>query len=139
MAYNQKKNALAKKAQDYANLRSLPAILSVIFLGASLYQFGGITDISLVWLGGSGGYTLTAEHSVIASMGTLLVAFMSSRTKSFEHYDYWEMALIAAGPLVILGDQYTAEVTDIILAIGDPLGYQVAFFLTVLSWGAAIR
>ena len=133
------KNALTAKAQDYANLRSLPAILSVLFLGASLYQFGGISAITLTWLGGTGGYSLTAEHSVMVSMATLLVAFMSSQTKSYEHYEVWEMLLIAAGPLVIVGDYLTVEVTDVIVAIGDPLGYQVAFFLTVLSWGAAIR
>jgi hypothetical protein len=129
-------NSMAReKASDYANLRTLPAVLSVAFIGASLYQFGGISEIQLVWLD----YTLTAEHSVLASIITFLLAFASSETRQFENYEMWEMAVIASGPIAILGEQYLTEVTDFLVSIGDPLGFQVAFFLTVLSWGVAVR
>lgn len=124
---------------DYANLRTLPAMLSVGFVAASLYQFGGISSIELVWFGGTGGYSLTGEHSVLVSMGAFVVAFASSETRQFENYENWEMAAIAAGPAVIIGEQYVAEVTDLITMLGDPLGYQVAFLLTVVSWGVAVR
>jgi uncharacterized membrane protein YbhN (UPF0104 family) len=132
---NHYKGRARQKAEDYANLRTLPAVLSVAFIGASLYQFGGISEIQLVWLD----YTLTTEHSVLVSLVTFLVAFASSETRQFENYEMWEMVVIAAGPVVILGEQYLTEVTDLLMEIGDPLGFQVAFFLTLLSWGVAVR
>lgn len=132
---NNYKGKAREKAEDYANLRTLPAVLSVAFIGASLYQFGGISEIQLVWLD----YGLTTEHSVLVSLVTFLVAFASSETRQFENYEMWEMVVIAAGPVVILGEQYLTEVTDLLMEIGDPLGFQVAFFLTLLSWGVAVR
>lgn len=121
---------------NYANIRTIPAMLSVVFALASLYQFGGIATVELVWLSN---YTLTAEHSVIASMGTFIVALASSETKSFEYYETWEQGVIALGPIVIVGDYLTAEVTDLLVGLGDPLGYQLAFVLTLVSWTVAVR
>jgi len=128
-------NRISGMASDYARLRSLPAILSVVFIGASLYQFGGISEINLTWLS----YTLTTEHSILASLGVYVLAFASSETKSLDHYEDWEMVAIAAGPIVILGHEYTTQVTDVLLQLGDPLGMQLAFVLTLVSWGVAVR
>ncbi|EMA25733.1 hypothetical protein [Haloarcula argentinensis] len=33
------------RVSDYMNIRSLPAMLSVAFVAASLYQFGGIPTV----------------------------------------------------------------------------------------------
>jgi len=121
---------------NYANIRTLPAMLSVVFALASLYQFGGIATVELVWLSN---YTLTAEHAVIASLGTFIVALASSETKSFEYYETWEQVVIGLGPVVILGDYLTAEVTDLLMGFGDPLGMQVAFLATIVSWTVAVR
>ncbi|GAB3315074.1 hypothetical protein [Haloplanus salinarum] len=126
----------SKIVSNYANIRTIPAMLSVVFALASLYQFGGIATVELVWLSN---YTLTAEHSVIASMGTFIIALASSETKSFEYYETWEQGVIALGPLVIVLDYLTTEVTDFILGIGDPLGYQIAFLITIVSWTVAVR
>lgn len=127
-------------ATDYMNIRTVPAMLSIIFAGASLFQFGGIPDITLAWINaGSGGYTLTANHSVIASMGALLVAFMSSETRDFDYYEDWEKVAIAAGPILIVGQAYISQVNDFILAVGDPLGMQLAFLVSLVSWGVAVQ
>jgi hypothetical protein len=132
-------SSVSSIVDDYANLRSIPAVLTAVFALASLYQFGGIATVELTWLGGSTPYQLTAGHATIVSLATYTVAFASSRTKDLEYYEGWEMILIAAGPAVILGHQYTQEVTDLLLQLGDPLGYQLAFLLTIASWGAAVR
>jgi hypothetical protein len=131
-------NSARGMLSDYANLRTIPAMMSVAFVIGSLYQFGGISDVTLTWLS-STGYTLTGTHSVMVSIGVFLAAFASSETRSFQRYEGWEQAAIAAGPLVILGEQYTTEVTDLLLSIGDPLGMQLAFLTTVISWGVAVR
>jgi hypothetical protein len=122
--------------KDYANIRTVPAFLSIAYALASLYQFGGIASVELVWLSN---YTLTAEHAVITSMGTFVVALASSETKSFEMYETWEQAAIALGPAVILGDYLTTEVTDLLMGLGDPLGMQIAFVATLASWTVAVR
>ncbi|SDM46985.1 hypothetical protein SAMN04487949_1770 [Halogranum gelatinilyticum] len=122
--------------KNYGELKTLPATLSVAFIAASLYQFGGISDITLVWLSN---YTLTGTHSIIVSLGAFLVAFMSSETKSFERYEDWEKIAILAGPGVILGYEYVTEVADFLTGIGDPLGMQLAFLATLVSWAVAVR
>lgn len=114
---------------DYFNLRQVPMVLSALFLLASAYQFGGVGTISFPWFN----YTLTAEHAVLGSTAAFVVAFASSETKSFDMYETWEQALIAAGPAVILGQQYVTEVNNLLLDLGDPLGYQIAFALTAAS------
>ena len=132
-------NRTKNLVNDYANIRTIPAMMSVIFALASLYQFGGISDVTLAWIGGSGGYTLTGEHAVIASMGAYVVAFMSSETKQFEHYANWEKVAIVLAPAVILGQQYVTEVNDFLTSLGDPLGMQLAFFVTIVAWGVAVQ
>ena len=129
------RGGLSSVLGDYSNLRAVPAYLSAAFIIASLYQFGGIGEITLPWLS----YTLTTQHSVVVSLAVLLVAFMGSSTRQFENYENVEKAAIAAGPAVILGAEYTTEFHDLLLDIGDPLGMQIAFFLTVVSWGVAVR
>jgi len=120
---------------DYANIRTIPAALGVAFVMASLYQFGGITTVDLPWLG----YTLTTEHAALISVGAFAVAFASSETRQFENYEDWEQVAIAAGPIVILGNQYVAEINDFLVGLGDPLGLQLAFVVTVISWGVTVR
>ena len=129
-------SSLSQTVSNYANIRTIPAMLSVVFALSSLYQFGGIATVELVWLSN---YTLTAEHAAIASIGTYVVALASSETKSFEYYETWEQLVIALGPVIILGDYLTAEVTDLLMGLGDPLGYQIAFVLTIVSWTVAVR
>lgn len=118
---------------DYAYMRTVPASLSLAFILASLYQFGGIPAVELVWIG----YTLTTEHAVIVSLGAFVFAFASSETTDFERYDGWEQLTIALGPALIIGQQYVTQVDEFLLSLGDPLGYQVAFSVTIGSWAVA--
>lgn len=135
MQHESMMGAARSRASDYAKLRTLPAMLSVAFVVASLYQFGGISTVDLAWLD----YTLTTEHSVLVSVGVFALAFMSSETRQLENYETWEAVLIASAPAVILGEQYVTEVSDLLMEIGDPLGMQVAFLLTIIGWGVAVR
>lgn len=132
MAYS---NRMSGVLGDYANIRTIPAYLSAAFLLASLYQFGGIGTVSLDWLN----YTLTAEHAVLVSMAAFVVAFAGSTTRQFENYERWEQGAIALGPVVILGEYLTVEVSDFLISIGDPVGMQLAFIATVVSWAVAVR
>ncbi|ADB79719.1 VP3 [Haloarcula hispanica pleomorphic virus 1] len=133
MAYSNNARGLVN---DYANLRSIPALLSTVFVMAGLYQFGAVNQFTIVWLNN---YTITGQHAVIASMASYLVAFASSETRSFTQYRDAEKVLIAVGPSLVLAEQYTTEVTDLLLKLGDPLGMQIAFVLSVVSWGVAVR
>ena len=119
---------------DYTHLRTLPALLSVVFVLAGLYQFGGISEVMLTWLD----YTLTSEHATFIALGAYAIAFASSETKQFESYERWEQIAIAAGPLVIIGYQYVPQIADIINTSSN-LGPIVAFLATVVAWGVAVR
>jgi len=132
MAYS--KDAKGMMA-DYMNMRTIPAALSVAFIMASLYQFGGIANIELSWLS----YTLTTEHSLMVSLGAFVAAFASSETRDFQYYSQQEQIAIALGPAVILGNEYVTQVHDMLINIGDPLGLQLAFLATLVSWGVAVQ
>ncbi len=120
---------------DYTNIRTIPALLSVAFIASGLYQFGGITDITLVWLSN---YTLTAQHATFVSLGAYAVAFASSETKDFQYYEQWEQVAIFAGPLLILGYQYVPQIADLVNTTSN-VGPIVAFLVTVGAWGVAVR
>jgi len=126
--------SMSSLTNDYMELRTIPALLGIVFAIASLYQFGGISEVHITWLD----YTLSTQHAMFVSLATLLVAFASSETKQFEAYEDWEKVLIAAGPVLIVSQQYVTEVADII-ANNDPTGGIVAFVISVMAWGVAVR
>jgi hypothetical protein len=119
---------------DYTHLRTLPALLSVLFILSGLYQFGGISEVMLTWID----YTLTAEHATFISLASYAIAFASSETKQFDSYEQWEQVAIALGPLIIASYQYVPQVAGVINTSSN-LGPIVAFFATVVAWGVAVR
>lgn len=126
--------SMSDTLSDYTHLRTLPALLSVVFVLAGLYQFGGISEVMLTWID----YSLTAQHATFVSLGAYAIAFASSETKQFESYEDWEKVAIAAGPIVIVGYQYVPQIADIINTTSN-LGPIVAFLATVVAWGVAVR
>jgi len=130
-SYNQ---SMSGMLSDYTHLRTLPALLSVVFVLAGLYQFGGISEVNLTWMN----YTLTAEHATFVSLGSYAIAFASSETKQFESYEDWEKVAIAAGPAIIVAYQYMPTIADVINTTSN-LGPIVAFLATVVAWGVAVR
>lgn len=42
-------SSMSNLVDDYMHLRTVPAILSIVFALASLYQFGGIAEVHLTW------------------------------------------------------------------------------------------
>lgn len=133
MAMNHK--SLNDTISDYTHLRTLPALLSVVFVVAGLYQFGGISDVTIVWLDN---YALTTQHAMFISLAAYAIAFASSETKTFDMYETWEQVLIAAGPLLIAGYQYVGFISDLVNTTSNT-GPIVAFLLTVAAWGVAVR
>ena len=128
-------NRASSIVSDYANMRTLPALLSLAFVAASLYAFGGISEFTLTWVD----YTISTEHTVLISLGAYAAAFASSETRQFQSYDQWEQVAVALGPAVILGYEYVPQVTDFITGLGDPLGMQLAFVATIVSWAVATQ
>ena len=120
---------------DYKNLRTIPALLGIFFAVASMYQFGGIAEFHILW---GIDYTLTTEHAMFASLGTYAIAFASSETQRFEHYEDWEKGVIAAGPLLLVAHQYVGFVADQFAAT-SPMLPILGFVLSVASWGVAVR
>jgi hypothetical protein len=128
-------SSLSGMMSDYTHLRTLPALLSVVFVVAGLYQFGGISEVHLNW---GLNYTLTSETATIASIAVFAAAFMSSETRDFDAYEDWEMAMIGLSPILIVGYQYVGFVTETINSSSPTLSI-VAFLVTVVGWGVAVR
>ena len=127
-------NSMGDALSDYTHLRTLPALLSVVFILAGLYQFGGISEVNLTWID----YTLTAEHATFISLAAYAIAFASSETKQFELYEQWEQVAIALGPVIIAGYQYVPQLAELINTSSN-FGPIVAFLATVVAWGVAVR
>lgn len=119
---------------DYANLRTLPALLGLLFALASVYQFGGIETVYSPWID----YTLTAEHATFISLGSYAIAFASSETRELQNYRTWEKVLIGAGPPVVIAHQYWTPFADAIANAGT-LGQVIAALLVMVSWGVVVR
>ena len=132
MAYSK---SMSASLEDYTHLRTLPALLSVVFIVSGLYQFGGISDVTIVWLSD---YTLTTQHALFIAIGSYALAFASSETKSFDRYADWEKLAILSGPVVILGNEYVTFISDLINTTSN-LGPIAAFLVTVVAWGVAVR
>ena len=128
------RSSVSGLVSDYSHLRTLPALLSVVFALASLYQFGGITEVHLVWFD----YTLTTQHAMLTSVGVYALAFASSETKAFDRYQDWEKVMIAAGPALIVGHQYVDFISNLVNTTSNT-GPIVAFLITVAAWGVAVR
>jgi hypothetical protein len=127
--------SMSGMVNDYTHLRTVPALLSVLFIATGLYQFGGISQFTLNW---GLAYTITAEHAAIASIAVYAIAFMSSETRSFDYYETWEMVFIGAAPLLIVGHQYVGWVNTQITNNSPTLSI-LAFLVTVIGWGVAVR
>ena len=127
-------DSMGNVLSDYTHLRTLPALLSVVFIISGLYQFGGISEVLLTWID----YALTAEHATFISLAAYAIAFASSETKQFDSYEQWEQVAIALGPVIIASYQYVPQVADVINTSSN-LGPIVAFLATVVAWGVAVR
>ena len=132
---NSYRNSASTVLEDYTQLNTIPALLSVAFVAAGLYTFGGISDITIVWLSN---YSLTGTHALGISLGVYAVAFMSSETRDFAHYEDWEKVLIAGGPALMIAYEYWQPATDLINTTSN-LGPIAAFLVTVAAWGVAVR
>lgn len=120
--------------RKYAEIRTIPALLTVAAVLAAMYSFGGISQFTITWVD----YTVTTEHALIAGLITYVVAFASSATKRFENYELWEEALIAAGVGGLVANEYVVEVSDWV-ANSDPLGGFVLFMLFLAGWTVSVQ
>lgn len=127
-------SSISRQLSDYSHLRTLPALLSVVFVATSLYQFGGVSELHFTWAD----YTLQASHAVYGSLFAYAIAFASSETKQFEHYEKWEQGVIAAGPVLIFLHHVMDSVADLVATEGH-IGPILAFLITVVSWGVAVK
>jgi hypothetical protein len=128
------KSSITGLASDYSHLRTLPALLSLIFGVASFYLFGGTPELYLSWFD----YTLTNQHALIASLAIFAVAFMSSETRDFDHYEDWEKVLIGVPPVLMLAHQYTNFVADA-MANYDPWLAVLLWIASLVGWSVAVR
>lgn len=121
-------------ASDYGTLRAIPAGLGVIFGMATLYLFGAFAVVELAWFD----YTIQTTHAMGASLGVMLVAFMSSETRSLPHYEDWEKALIAYAPSSTIAYEYFDPFAQIV-NYSEPWTQIGAAGLCFIGYYVAIR
>lgn len=119
---------------DGAQLKTIPAFLSIAYAVASLFAFGGLASLELTWIS----YTLTQSHAVILSLGVYALAFASSETNRFDSYSSGQQVLIVAGPAIMLAQRFLPSVGDYITT-NSPAAGIVAFVVAFLGWAVMVR
>ena len=132
MAHNRSMNSMMN---DYLNLRTLPAAIGIVFAVSSLYLFGAISGLTFGW---GVEYQITDSHALWVSLGAYLLAFASSETRSFDHYERPEQAIIFAGPALMLASQHWTWLVDT-MAANSPHFAIVAFLISFASYGVLVQ
>jgi hypothetical protein len=117
----------------FANVNTLSAVmgifgtvgLAVQFLGAS---FSLALPVS---------YTFAGTDAVLVTVLAMAGAFASSETREFEMYEGWEKALVGVAAVVIVGNEYVTEISDIIM--GDDWLQMAAFVVGLAAWFVVSR
>lgn len=138
-----------QKINEYSQLKSIPAFVSLAFVAASLYQFGAITTLQFGW-----GLDVAFDPawSLPVSGAAALIALASSETRSFEYYSDVEIGTMVSGALVVLGYNLTPpqwfidnagafgqSIADVLLGIGDPIASMLAFGTATTAWVVLVR
>ena len=117
---------------DYTQLNTLPAVTGVLFAVASSVQFLG-AQISLA----TPSYTFDPAHAMLVSVLMLVLAFASSETKDWRHYDPMEQGVVGAAAIAIVGGEYVTEINDLVMtSTATQVG---AFALSMVAWGVLSR
>lgn len=124
------KNSLMSK---YSDLNTIPSIVGIALAVAAAVQFNGL-EITFIWFD----WTPDGVEWVIVSLAAYAIAFMSSETRDFQHYEQKEQFLIAAGPALVLANEYVTEIADVVVD-NDPWGGVVFFVIVMASWGVVSR
>lgn len=132
MAYNR---SMSGVMNDYMNLRTLPAAIGIAFTVMSLYMFGAVEGLTIGW---GINYTLTTSHALWGSLAAYALAFASSETRDFAHYERWEQGLIAAGPAIMVASEHWTWFSDQ-MAANSPTLSIVAFFVSFASFGVLVQ
>lgn len=132
---NHHRSAIRRTAHNYSNLKTVPALLGILFGLASLFLYGAFgSALTIEWFD----WMITTDHAAGVSLIVLLVAFMSSKTRRFEDYADWEKVLI--GLVVVLSIATGRfEMVDSIIFYADPWTPIVAFLVSIAGYGTAVR
>jgi hypothetical protein len=112
---------------------SVPAIAGLVYAAAAAVQF---LDAQIAL--GVIDWTFQPELALLVSLAALVVAFASSETRNWAHYDNAEQALIALNILIMLSHQYTQTVATAV-SNNQPLAGAVAFGIGMVAWGVLSR
>lgn len=121
---------------EYAQLNTIPALAGIIFATGSAVQFLGASitiapsaDLS---------YTFAANEALLVSLVSLVVAFASSDTKDWRHYETYEQALVGVAVVAMVGTEYLTEISDLVVNNEPTVG--ILFFgLSMGAWGVLSR
>ena len=124
MAHSQRKLSIG----DYTELRTVPAIIGVLFALSSLTLFlGGELYI------GALDYTFASEHSLLVSVVCLAAAFAASDTNDFAYYRDWEKGLVALFIVVLFAVEFSSTANSLIHD-NEPYAGIIAFVWGVVAW-----
>lgn len=117
----------------YADLNTVPAVMGIVFAVTAAVQFLGAT-ISFT----TPVYTFDPTHALVLGLVVLIVAFASSDTKDWRHYETWEQGAVALAVLLMVGNEYLVEIQDI-LTQNSPHAAYIAFVVSMMAWGILSR
>lgn len=113
---------------DYTELRTVPAVIGVLFALSSLTLFLG-GELTLAALD----YSFTAEHSLLVSVASLAAAFAASDTNDFAYYREWEKGLVGLFVVLLFAVEFTSTGHSLIHD-NQPYAGIIAFVWGIAAW-----
>lgn len=126
-------NNVSSTMTDYANLRTIPALAGVFFAVLTIFQFGGLADVTITWFD----YTLTQNHALYGSLLMWFVAFAGSETRQFENYEEVEQGTIASGLGLIALYHISPQVNELVMS--SPLTQMIATGTVLTAWAVSVQ
>jgi len=136
------------RLDDYKQLNTIPASVSMAFLLLSAVQFGALPPIELVWFD----FTIPTAWTLPGSIAVIFLALFSSETKDINRYSQAEQVAIGGMLTMVLGWQLLPPdlwathlpllgqaVHDLLMAIGSPLAGMISMAVAMTGWAVLVN
>ena len=139
---------MRSRLNDYKQLNTIPASVSMAFLLLSAVQFGALPQIELLWFD----FVVPNAWTLPGSIAVIFLALFSSETKDINRYSQPEQIAIGGMLTMVLGWQLLPPdlwathlpllgqaVHDLLMAIGSPLAGIISMAVATTGWAVLVN
>ncbi|MBX0286786.1 hypothetical protein EGH22_10640 [Halomicroarcula sp. F28] len=140
--------SFSNRLNDYKQLNTIPASVSMAFLLVSAVQFGALPPLEIVWFN----FVVPAAWTLPVSTAVIFLALFSSETNDISDYSQPEQFAIGGMLTMVYGWHFLPPdlfmnhlpllgqvVHDTLMAVGSPLAGMIAMGVSVVGWAVLVN